>query len=89
MTAIQVARISAGGLGQAACARVRHHRITGGDGEHARQVKLGHAGHRGHVVERDLGIEVAFDVPERFLDRVHGRFPRKVTSGCQSMQRAA
>jgi len=58
---------------QAPRAHVAHERVAGDRVERAGQVIRGNAALRRDRLERNRFAQVAFDEPERFLHRVHGR----------------
>jgi hypothetical protein len=59
------------GPGQAAGTHIAHHRKAGGRGERPHQMEARDPGNAGDVIERQRRGEMAFDVPERFLGRIH------------------
>ena len=59
------------GLAEPAGTHIAHHRKPGGRGKRPHQMEARDAGNAGDVIERQRLGEMAFDVPERFLGRIH------------------
>jgi hypothetical protein len=59
------------GLGEAAGTHIAHHRNSGGRGKRPHQMEARDAGNTSNVIERQRLGEMAFDIPERFLGRIH------------------
>ena len=62
-------------LGEATGTHITHDRQTGSGRKRPHQVEARDAGNAGDLVERQIAGEMAFDIPQRFLGRVHEMQP--------------
>ena len=59
------------GLAEPAGTHIAHHRKPGSGGKRPHQMEARDTGNAGDVIERQRRGEMAFDIPERFLGRIH------------------
>ena len=57
--------------GEAPAAQILHQRHAGTEAERAGEVKARYPGNLRHAIERELFVEVRFDVPEGAAERRH------------------
>jgi hypothetical protein len=59
------------GLAEPSGTHIAHNRNAGGGGKRPHQMEARDAGNAGDVIERQWFGEMTFDIPERFLGRIH------------------